>query len=409
VNATRFRLLYLGFAFPPGVHALYPGINPAGHMLETNLVAQLRRHYEVRSAGILPIEPPEIKSADPDSGIAHELLLFEKWPELLHRQFSLNKLKRQYKAWAAASWEPQVVLVYNLSPIYNQFLLWLRSRRKSPKLVLLLLDSPNLGEQLPWLKRFRRRFKPMYVPDSEMLPRFDACVGLSKSVERYFTPRAVPFLWMPGACAPQRAIKDSTKDSTKGDQEGTGSGGVAADPIRFGYYGALGAHAGVQQMTEVFLRSGLNATLEICGYGKAAEELAERARQDARLKFRGLLSPAECLRFGRECDVLVNPRPATHGNENNFASKVFDYALSGRAILTSRLSGVEAVLGADAWYFDAAEFEKSLGTELERLANIPRSELHRRGAAVQQKILTEYSWDEQGRRVAEFLGRIAGA
>ncbi len=120
------RLLYLGFAFPPGVHSLYPGVNPAGHALETQMVAQLRRYFDVRSSGLLPVMAPELKSPDPDSGVEHDLLLLEKPPELYHRLRSLTRLKVQYRRWVDEGWVPDLVLIYNLSPVYNQFVLWLR-------------------------------------------------------------------------------------------------------------------------------------------------------------------------------------------------------------------------------------------------------------------------------------------
>ena len=56
-----FRLLYLGFAFPPGVQSRFPGINPAGHRFETEMITALRRHFEIRSVGLLPFE---ISAAD---------------------------------------------------------------------------------------------------------------------------------------------------------------------------------------------------------------------------------------------------------------------------------------------------------------------------------------------------------
>ena len=388
------RLLYLGFAFPPGVQALYPGSNPAGHALETRMVAQLRQHFEIRSAGILPLAPPRVEWADPESGIEHDLILTEKPPELLHRARSLWRLKARYRCWQAEGWEPDLVLVYNLSPIYNQFLLWLQRQRPCPKLVLLLLDSTTLGQSIPRFTALRRRFKPMHIPDAAMLGVFDACIGLSHSVGKYFRSGQVPFLWMPGGCTPTRALPM------------LGDDGDSKDPIRFGYFGALGPHSGVEPLAEAVVASQVPASLEICGYGKMDEHLRSIASRHPRLRYHGLISPAECLRFGRSCDVLVNPRPASHGNENNFASKLFEYALTGRAILTSNLSGVEAVLGPEAYYFDPRHFAFSLSARLATLAATPRAELNRRGAAIQRRILTEFSWERQGVRIAQFLHRI---
>jgi hypothetical protein len=228
-NGRRLRLLYLGFAFPPGVAALNPGLNPAGHALETQMIGQLRENFDVRSTGVLPIEPPKVEEPDPGSGVNHDLILLEKPPELFHRFRSLASLKAQYRRWRATGWEPDAVVVYNLSPIYNQFLLWLGRHPSRPKLILLLLDSPNLGVPVQRWKRFRRRFKPMYTADSDMIWRFDACIGLSKTTERYFLPRKIPFLWMPGACSPARAW--SCDKAGFPERNGV---------MRLGYFGALG-------------------------------------------------------------------------------------------------------------------------------------------------------------------------
>jgi glycosyltransferase involved in cell wall biosynthesis len=289
-------------------------------------------------------------------------------------------------------------MVYNLSPIYNQFLLWLRKQTKCPKLVLLLLDSPNLGVPQQRWKTFRRRFKPMYTPDSEMLGRFDACVGLSKVTEKYFGPRQVPFLWMPGGCNPKRA---ATVDSARFPAR-NGS-------LRLGYFGCLSEHAGVRPLVETVLGSGVSATVEICGYGRLDDKLSRVASQDPRLKFHGLRTPDDCLAFGQSCDVLVNPRPATHGNENNFSSKLFDYALTGRAILTSRLSGAEDVLGPEAFYFDPQSFEPSLQQALVTLAASSRAELDRRGQAIRSQVTSQFSWNRQGARLASFLQGLCPA
>lgn len=394
-SARRPRLLYLGFAFPPGVAALNPGLNPAGHALETQMMSELREHFEVHSAGVLPLEPPRVEAPDPTSGIMHDVILLEKPPELYHRFRSLACLKAQYRRWRACGWEPDVVLVYNLSPIYNQFLLWLRRHRNCPKLVLLLLDSPNLGVPIQRWKRFRRRFKPMYTPDSEMIWRFDACIGLSRATEQYFRPRNVPFLWMPGGCTPTRAAQADSREF----EHRNGS-------MRLGYFGALADHAGVRPLIDTVLNARIPASLEICGYGKLGETVSELATQTERLKFHGLLTPGECLSFGRSCDVLINPRPASHGNENNFSSKLFDYALTGRAILTSKLSGVEDVLGPEAFYFDPRDFNRSLRINLLELARTSRAELDRRGAAIQQRVISNFSWTRQGARLASFLLQV---
>ena len=106
--------------------------------------------------------------------------------------------------------------------------------------------------------------------------------------------------------------------------------------------------------------------------------------------------------------MLVKPRPSVPGNDNNFSSKVFEYALSGRAILTSRLSGVDAVLGNEAFYFDEHDFDRGLRAALKQVAATPRAELRRRGAAIQERLLTQFTWAQQGQKLAGFLCDVLG-
>jgi len=390
------RLLHLGFAFPPGVRALYPRVNPAGHAFETRMISALRNYFEIRSVGVFAVPLPSHRlDATNSPGVAHELLLSDRRPELFSRSQSFARLKRAYLQWQSAGWVPETILVYNLSPIYNAFIRWLRRQASPPRLVLLLLDSAQLGTPLPTLKRLRYRLKPMITPDVDMLKYFDACVGLSSDVETYFRASGTPFLWMPGACDPRRV---PTAANEKAE----------ASRICFGYFGALAGYSGARDLAEAFRQSAARATLRMCGYGKLSETFAQLARNEARMRFEGLLPhPDDCLTFGSSCDVLINPRPRAFGNQNNFPSKLFDYALCGRAILSSRISGVDRVLGPEAFYFEAGQVT-SLIAALEKIAEMDRGELCRRGAAIRDRVVGEFNWPRQATQITTFLRQLAG-
>jgi glycosyltransferase involved in cell wall biosynthesis len=85
---------------------------------------------------------------------------------------------------------------------------------------------------------------------------------------------------------------------------------------------------------------------------------------------------------------------------------LFEYALCGRAILTSKLSGAETVLGPQAAYFDPQNFKANLEAGLRELAALPRTELNRRGLAIQHRVLTEFAWEKQAERMAQFIERL---
>jgi len=384
------RLLYLGMAFPPGVAGHFPELQPAGHVIETAMIDAVRPWFEVKSVGISELQLDRLNlPPDGSVGLPHELNLLDRPPEIFHRLASLARLKQAYRAWVRAGWRPDVIVVCNFVPVYSAFTRWLRRQRDVPPLVLYLADSMGLGQKVPWLKRFRYRFKPLAYPDDEMAGYYDACVSTSRTTGQFITPRGLPWLWLPNGCDARRALRPGP-----GDGEG---------PVSFGFFGSLSPHTGLPALLKIFLaRNGRNP-LRVCGFGKIRHELEASCRGRSEISFCGPMKPDECLRFAQDCDVMVNPRPLCPGNDNNFSSKVFEYALTGRAILTSRVSGVDEILGADAFYFDENDFEHSLTGALGAVAGAPRAELRRRGAALQQRMLEEFSWARQGRRLAEFL------
>jgi len=354
LTPPRQKLLYLGFAFPPSAPEKRHGINPAGHLLETQMIHELRRHYDLRSAGMLPFSWNPDDAADPSSGLPHDLLLVDKAPEVWHRLGSLRLLKRRYLQWQHEGWRPDHILVYNLSPVYNAFLLWLkRSFRNPPRLLLLFVDSSQLGSKISALKKLRHRFKPLVYGDEQMLDLFDGLIGWSKNSEFVARSRSLPFLWIPGGCDPSRAVSEAKKIAHPVD-----------GPLTAGYFGSLAPHAGVTELLEGFTGVTLPVRLKFCGYGKQTDAVIKRVQNDSRVQFCGLLSPLECLDFALGCDLLINPRPLGHGNENNFPSKVFEYALTGRSIMTTGFAGVREVLGEEAFYLDETRLVESIGSQL---------------------------------------------
>jgi len=389
------RLLYLGFAFPPGMQHLHPGINPAGHNFETGLMRAFPEGWDIRSVGILPIEPSETPDASQSPGLPHALVLLDRKPEQVYRRLALGRLIRAFQRWEREGWVPDAILVYNLSPVYNGFIRWLARRERRPKLFVLFADSSTLGHPMSWSRRLRHGFNALVYPEEEMLRLFDGAIALSRDTEWFWDANKMPWLWMPGGCDPAQAPKDTMPEEH--------------DEVAFGYFGTLAAHAGILPLAEAFIGANLPATLHVCGYGRLGPLIEELARQHTRLKYHGLLDhPSDCLALAQTWDVLVNPRPGGWGNENNFPSKVFQYAMAGRVILTTRLAGVDEVLGENAFYLEEGDFAKTMPVMLHRLVEWPRSDLHRRGRRLREQVMDRYSWRVQAGRMAVFIQKAIG-
>jgi glycosyltransferase involved in cell wall biosynthesis len=390
------RLLYLGLAFPPGVAGSFPELQPAGHLVETSLIQAVGTYAEVRSVGISPVDVEKLLGRlDNSPGLPHHLNLLDRPPELLHRFRSLRQLRGTYLRWVREGWQPDAVLVCNFSsPVYNAFVRWLKATGQRPRRVLYMADSTMLGLPVPALKRLRYHLKPFAWLHDDVAVCYEACVAASATSEAYFRERRRPWLWLPGGCDPARA-----RTSARAEPDG---------PIAFGFFGGAADYAGAPRLLRVFTARPRAATLHVCSFGKARPRLQTPYAGHPNVHFHTPRPPDACVELARQWDVLVNPRPSLPGNENNFPSKVFEYALSGRAILSTRLSGVEQVLGPDAYYFDETTYDAALDQMLASLSQASRAELDRRGAAAQQHVLQRYSWSTQGQRLARFLCDLLG-
>ncbi|MBX3732656.1 MAG: hypothetical protein KF791_08685 [Verrucomicrobiae bacterium] len=396
MSDRRLRILNLTNAFPPGVIGRFPAVNPAGHATETRMAEALSRHAELRNVTLLGSEVfGALEPRDSSFGLESELVLWNRPPELWHRWRSWRQLQHDYRQTVSRSGPPDIVLVRNLNPVFNRFVRWLRSREPRPRIVLVFADSALLGQAMPPFRRFRHRFKPMQVPDSVAIAWYDGCISFGIGTEKFFTPLGIPWLWMPSA------FNFSYEPPIEAPRTG---------PIDFGYFGALAAHASVVPMVGGFLDAAVPGRLFACGFGALSGELKALADRQTSFVFDGLLPrQSDCLGWAQKVDVLINPRLNIWGLENSFPSKIFEYAMTGRAILTTATGGVDRVLGDRAFYLDPQDFNTSLRTQLTRIAAMDREALRLRGQAIRAHILREYSWDAQAARILRFLESLKPA
>ena len=108
----RLHLLSLTYAFPPGVSGRFPTLNQAGHPNETRLAQALSGLAKVSTVGMLAREIfDKLEPRDESIGLEHELLLWDRRPELWHRWNSWRQLRRFYLEKTVRDGIPDVLLV----------------------------------------------------------------------------------------------------------------------------------------------------------------------------------------------------------------------------------------------------------------------------------------------------------
>lgn len=353
----------------------------------------LSRRAGVSTVGLLPGEVfGRLEPKDDSIGLEHALLLWDRRPELWHRWNSWRQLRHFYLQQATCSGVPDVLLVRDMHPLFNYFVRWLRRQRPRPLIALVLADS-GLGQPVSFFRRFRYRFKPMQTLDDRAVHWYDACLGFGLESRSHFEPRGVPWMWMPSAF-------NFEYDPPPPDPAEDG-------PIRFGYFGVLSQDTGMSSMMRAFQASGIPGSLRVCGFGELTGALKKLAAQNPNFHFDGLLPrPSDCLTWAQQVDVLVNPRLPLPGRDNSFPSKIFEFGMTGKAILSTRIGGVDRVLQEEGLYLKTDYFEDSLRQKLREVAAMDRAELQRRGTAMRNRILKDFNWDAQAGRMVEFLENI---
>src|ERR1700722_18050305 len=394
----RLRVLYLGNSYPPGM-AGESFVNASSfltpHLSETLLVTELSRLADVSSIGLLPGSGWERTKASRDNspGLNHDLVLWDRNPALWHRWNSWRKLRRYYLDKVQKGEMPDVIVVRNLQLVFNHFVKWLRKQPKRPIIVLLLGDSRGLGEKVkPW-RRFRYKLKPMHMLEEEAVLLYDACLVSGLSAKRFFEPRGVPWVWIP--CGFHFDYEPPAPDP---NQKG---------PIRFGYFGTLTERSGIRTLVKAFVDAKVPGTLHACGHGELSEELKEVAKQHPNFHFDGFLpKQSDCLPWAQKVDVLVNLRLPFWGQENSAPSKIFEYGMAGKAVLSTRTSGIDEVLGGEGYYLDTDHYEESMRQKLVEISGTNRAELQRRGKIIHERIVKDYSWEQLARRAGEFFHKL---
>jgi glycosyltransferase involved in cell wall biosynthesis len=390
----RLRVLYLGNAMQKG----WGGRLPTTHVYsgEIFLMQKLSNFAEVSTVGLISgrLWEKRFEALDDTPGLEHELLLWDRNPALWHRWASWRNLRNYYLAKVRQGKGPDVIVVRNLQHVFNYFVNWLRKQPGHPPIVLLLGDSGGLGEKFSWWRRFRYHFKPMQMlEDVSLLEMYDGAILSGISAKKYFEPRGVPWVWHPAI------YKFEYTPPPPRDDKG---------PIRFGYFGRLFEYYGIIEMVNAFLKSKIPGSLHICGFGKEMSvELRKLASIHPTLHFDGFLpKESDCLDWAQQVDVLINSRLPLQGQDNSFPSRVLEYGIAAKAIISTRVGGAAEAIGEEGIYLDARDFEKEMEEKFREVAGMDRPELQRRGRAIRDRILKEFSGDEQARRVFELLEGI---
>lgn len=108
-------------------------------------------------------------------------------------------------------------------------------------------------------------------------------------------------------------------------------------PFKVVYAGTLIYYNGTKEILDAFANLPPKYELHIYGYGPLAGDVEKMAEKHENIVFHGRFSPEDTMDILSGYDLLLNPRIIDRSIENfTFPSKLIDYLLTGKSVLTSK-------------------------------------------------------------------------
>jgi len=173
--------------------------------------------------------------------------------------------------------------------------------------------------------------------------------------------------------------------------------------------GTLNEANGVHILLQAFsMLDGIHYKLRIAGSGPLEKDVRYAAVRDARIEYCGYLAYENVLRLYQTADVLLNLRLTnTIRTKYLFPSKLMEYLLSGRPVISTCTGHVEAEYG-DFVYPLRDETAGGLAAVLRTVEHEVET-AEAKGVTAREYMLAHKTWLAQGQRVRDLITSIIAA
>lgn len=168
------------------------------------------------------------------------------------------------------------------------------------------------------------------------------------------------------------------------------------------YSGYLNEEFGLDRLVSAFSNLDSNYELWVSGSGPAERMLKESAASDKRIRFFGYLPTRKELdQKQQQATMMINMRdPSNLSSDYCFPSKLFEYMLSGKPVLSPRLGGIPAEYYRYLAVMDGIE-PYQIAESIKKVALMKNKSQF--GTAAREFIAKEKNNTAQSQRIVDFL------
>jgi glycosyltransferase involved in cell wall biosynthesis len=150
-------------------------------------------------------------------------------------------------------------------------------------------------------------------------------------------------------------------------------------------------------------------TLDIYGDGPLREQVEKIAEVNSRIRYHGRVDNKTAMERQRASWLLANPRPAgTEIAKVTFPSKIFEYLMSGRPVMTTRLNGFSKDYD-ELLYWIEGEAPGDIAECINKINKESPEDLLKRAERARDYLLKNKTWEINAKKIHEFILDSVGA
>lgn len=304
------------------------------------------------------------------------------------------KIKNICREWAKKHLEDNnVIFVYSAVNAYLQGAMEIKKICKNVKIYLIITDLPQFMELKP--SKIKKILKKLNWKSLNCaIKKCDGWIVFTKHMISYLKLPFEKCLVIEGSVNSKNISLEKEENILK------------TEKIIVMYSGSLGLRYGIPELLEAFSKiDDSNYELWFTGKGEAESLISEYAKNDERIKNFGFLSSyQEFLKLQKKSSMLMNTRmPNEKASSYCFPSKIFDYMLVGKPVLSFKIEGIP-----DEYYqyleviksTDPNEIKKSIL----KVGNMSVEERKKMGERGKQFIINEKNNIFQCKKICDFIG-----
>ncbi|MCL0035142.1 glycosyltransferase, partial [Thermodesulfovibrionales bacterium] len=183
----------------------------------------------------------------------------------------------------------------------------------------------------------------------------------------------------------------------------TGCFNAFHNPCRVMYSGKLDVVNGIDtflQAAEIISEE--NVEIWITGKGPMEEYVKKKAR--GKVKYWGFVNDEKLWQLLKGADIVVLPhKTIIKQNLYNFPSKVLEYLVSGKVIVSTKLPTLKKFKDFLFFYEDNPH---DLAKKILSIINMSHNSIFQRARMGQEFVLNNYNWNIQAKRLHDFIGEV---